>query len=82
MSDNAMTCCNTDSTACCNTKVNLRTVRPAVDVVERDDAWLLVADLPGVVQDTIDLTVEGGELRLSASQQADDRSEDGFVLHD
>ena len=81
MSDNAMTCCDGDSCATQESTPNLRTLRPAVDILERDNAWVLVADLPGVSNDAVDLTFERGELRLSAAQDADCSTHD-FVLRE
>ncbi len=42
------------------------TVAPAVDIFENDDEFLLVADLPGVAQDAVDLQLHQGQLTLSA----------------
>jgi len=41
------------------------TVAPAIDVCETDTGWLLVADMPGVTKDGIDVQVERGVLTLS-----------------
>ncbi|NVB37423.1 Hsp20/alpha crystallin family protein [Pseudenhygromyxa sp. WMMC2535] len=41
-------------------------VYPLVDVFESDGEFLLVADLPGVAKDALEMTVEDGELRLVA----------------
>lgn len=42
-------------------------IRPAVDLFERDDALLLVADLPGANDSTIELTLDGNALELVAT---------------
>ena len=39
---------------------------PAVDIVEKADELLLVADVPGVLVDQIDVRYEDGELTLHA----------------
>ena len=39
-----------------------RTYVPHVDIVERDDRLLLVADMPGVRSDDVDIRYERGEL--------------------
>lgn len=39
---------------------------PAVDVLENDECWKLVADLPRATRDQLDLTVNGGVLRIRA----------------
>ncbi len=36
------------------------------DVLERDDAYLLVIDLPGATTDTVDVSVRGARLRIEA----------------
>ena len=41
---------------------------PAVDVYERDDGWLLAADLPGVTQDRLEVRLEAGKLRVDTLQ--------------
>lgn len=41
-------------------------VRPRVDVFENEHELLVVADMPGVAKDAIDVRFEGGELRLEA----------------
>lgn len=41
-------------------------VYPLVDVFESNKEFLLVADLPGVAKEALDITVEGGQLELRA----------------
>ena len=41
---------------------------PAVDTFESADEYLLVADLPGVTSDDVQLELEGGELTLRATR--------------
>jgi HSP20 family protein len=41
-------------------------VYPLVDVLESDKEFLLVADLPGVGKDALDITFEAGQLELRA----------------
>ncbi len=48
-----------------------RTVAPPDDVFENDDELLIVADVPGVPGEGIDLRVENGTLRLEARRPAD-----------
>lgn len=43
-----------------------RTYVPSVDIVEKPEELLLVADVPGVRAEDIDVSYERGELRLSA----------------
>ena len=39
------------------------------DLLEDDDAYLLVVDLPGATADTVDVTVEGGRLTIEARRE-------------
>lgn len=45
-------------------------VYPFVDVFESDKQFLLVADLPGVAKDALDITVDGGQLELRAETES------------
>jgi len=48
-----------------------RAVAPPVDVFENADEVLLVADVPGVSNDQIDVRVENGTLTLQARRSAE-----------
>ncbi|HMQ15060.1 MAG TPA: Hsp20/alpha crystallin family protein [Phycisphaerae bacterium] len=52
-----------------------RTYLPAVDIVERDDRLMLVADMPGVRRDDLEIVYERGQLsilgKVSPRQTAD-----------
>ncbi|MES3517439.1 MAG: Hsp20/alpha crystallin family protein [Natronomonas sp.] len=39
------------------------------DLLESDDAYLLVVDLPGVTADTIDARIDGPRLRIEARRE-------------
>jgi HSP20 family molecular chaperone IbpA len=41
------------------------------DLLESDDAYLLVLDLPGVTAETMELRVESGRLSIEARRQKD-----------
>jgi HSP20 family molecular chaperone IbpA len=45
-------------------------VRPRVDVFENEAEYLVVADVPGVTKDAIDVRFHDGELRLEARRGA------------
>ena len=45
-------------------------VHPLVDVFENDEEFLLVADLPGVSKEALNITVNGDTLELSAETEA------------
>jgi HSP20 family protein len=52
------------------TKVSHTTYRPPVDLYELDDRYEIHADLPGSDADSIELTVQDGELDLRADVQS------------
>ncbi|USZ73032.1 Hsp20/alpha crystallin family protein [Natronosalvus halobius] len=41
------------------------------DLLESDDSYLLVLDVPGVAAETIDVVVEDGRIRIEARRQKD-----------
>ena len=41
-----------------------QTYIPAVDILEKDDEMLLIADVPGVRPEGVDIDYERGELRI------------------
>jgi HSP20 family protein len=45
--------------------------RPAVDILEQKDRFVLRADLPGVSPDAIDISMDKGVLTLSGERQAE-----------
>jgi HSP20 family protein len=47
-----------------------RTVAPAVDIFENKDEFLLVADLPGVTSDALEMHFDRNELRFEARRKA------------
>lgn len=49
-------------------------VRPRVDVLENDAEWLVVADLPGVAKDAVDIRFEANELAIEARRPAADET--------
>ncbi|MFB6303884.1 MAG: Hsp20/alpha crystallin family protein [Haloferacaceae archaeon] len=52
------------------------------DLLESDDAYLLVVDLPGVTADTVDLSVERGRLVVEARREKDLPPEFRYVRED
>jgi HSP20 family molecular chaperone IbpA len=55
-------------------------VRPRVDVFENDAEYLVVADMPGVAKDAVDVRFEDGELRLEARRTAGAPGPEAHVL--
>ncbi len=49
---------------------------PAMDIVEQDDSYKIVVDLPGVSQDDIDVTVHEGVLTINAERKAENVEKD------
>ena len=64
-----------------NLRDALRDLPEAVfaDVLESDDAYLLVVDLPGASSETTDVTFEGGRLRIEARREKDTPGEFQYV---
>lgn len=52
-----------------------RTV-PTVDIIEADNEFLILADMPGAVEDSIDVSFNSGELTLSAEVEENGQEED------
>ncbi|WP_276272726.1 Hsp20/alpha crystallin family protein [Haloarcula litorea] len=52
------------------------------DVLESEDAYLLVLDLPGVTADTLDVSVEGGRLVVEGQRAKDVPREFRYVRED
>ncbi len=48
---------------------------PAIDLAEKEDAYLLTADVPGVKFDEIDLSVEEGVLTLRGERKVAENEE-------
>lgn len=53
--------------------------RPAVDVKEEDERFLLVADIPGVDPKEIEVTMEGGVLTIKGARKLErEEKKDGY----
>jgi HSP20 family protein len=73
MSQDTSISTNKQSTA--EPTTNRPVVAPAVDIYENEHEYLVLADLPGVPHDGVQIRFENGELSLDArrqSEQADD----------
>ncbi len=57
-----------------------RTYVPSVDILERDDKLLLLADMPGVKADDLDIRYERGELSVYGRVQPRELPERGDYL--
>jgi HSP20 family protein len=59
------------------------TFNPTFEVVERDDAFVFTADVPGVREQDLDVTVHDGQLIVSGSRAASDRREgESYYLYE
>lgn len=52
------------------------------DLLESEDAYLVVIDLPGATAETVDARVEDGRLRLEAQREKDLPAEFRYVRED
>ncbi len=52
-------------------------LRPATDIVERDNDYLVKTDLPGVNKDDIQVTLDGGILTISAETKEEKEEKEG-----
>jgi HSP20 family protein len=49
--------------------------RPSLDVTETNDAFVINADLPGIAEDDVDVSVMGNRLTVSGRREAEDVQE-------
>jgi HSP20 family protein len=52
------------------------------DLLESDDAHRVVMDLPGATADTVDVSIDGGRLRIEARRAKDVPSAFSYVTED
>jgi len=52
-------------------------IRPSVDVAETDQAYIVTAELPGLEQKDVELTLRDNALFLSGEKRAEQHSENG-----
>jgi HSP20 family protein len=52
-----------------------RTTAPAVDLIETDDEYLVVADLPGIEKKDLEVTVTGSLLAIKGDKKGEQESE-------
>lgn len=52
---------------------------PAVDIIEEKDRFLLRADVPGVLVEDIDVSMDAGVLNISGERRAEVRGDDSGV---
>ena len=67
-----------EESAVADTRDEQRTVTPAVDIFEVADGLAVVADLPGVEKDAVDVRVDDNVLTISAKAGSDRPGEDVY----
>ena len=56
---------------------------PRMNVVEREHGYTISADLPGVAEDDVEVTMHEGRLTIAGRQESEDRKEDEtYVLYE
>ncbi|HLS55270.1 MAG TPA: Hsp20/alpha crystallin family protein [Zeimonas sp.] len=56
---------------------------PAVDIVEKDDAWEVTAEVPGMEEKDIEVTIAGGALTIKGHKQQDkEEKKKGYHLRE
>jgi len=56
-------------------------IAPRVDILEKDDAYLIDADLPGMTKDDIDVSMDGTVLTIKAELEKESKEDAGKVIH-
>lgn len=57
-------------------------VHPLVDVLENEQEFLLIADMPGVSRDALEITVDSGQLELRAETETHEYHRSFTLGHD
>lgn len=56
---------------------------PSFDLSEREDAYVIEADLPGVSEDDLDVHITANQLTVSGARKAEERKEgDNYYLYE
>ena len=55
-------------------------IAPLVDIAEKENAYPVSADLPGLTKDDIDVSIEAGMLTIKAEIQKESKQEEGEVI--
>jgi HSP20 family protein len=59
------------------------TFSPSFEVVEREDGYVFSADVPGVQEKDLDITVQDGQLIISGARNAEERKEgENYYLYE
>lgn len=56
---------------------------PAIDIEEKDNSYIINADLPGIEKENIKITADNGILTISAERNKEDKKEkEGYSYHE
>ncbi len=55
-------------------------IAPKIDIIEKDDVYLVDADLPGMTKDNIDISMEGSVLTIKAEIEREDKEESAQMI--
>lgn len=61
--------------------INQKSTWPEVDIMEKETAYYLRADLPGVNKNDISIKVENGILEIEGEKNIDHKQEKGYFYH-
>ncbi len=70
-----------DSFFCTHSDINQKSTWPEIDIIEKESAYYLKADLPGVNKDDISIKVENGILAIEGEKITDHKQEKGKFCH-
>ena len=73
---NSMWAANNANNAQYNTETARPVLRPAMDVIEEEDAVIVRVDLPGIAPEDVNIEVDGDLLTISGEVQAEEISGD------
>ncbi len=56
-------------------------IQPPVDVLESENDFTVIADLPGVEREQVEITVEKGQIQLAAKRAVSERGPVEYMRH-
>lgn len=69
MNSNALCQTGTEHASACGSQTAERFFQPAVDIIDTNDSVVLVADMPGVDEEHVDVTIEKDVLTIRGTVQ-------------
>ena len=55
-------------------------IAPKIDIIEKDNVYLVDADLPGMTKDNIELSMDGSVLTIKAEMEREDKEETAQMI--